>query len=107
MPFIEEHYVWSTRIPVKVPSFDHIVRPFSLLLWFLFLATLLCFCVLFYIMYSIYKLLALPEHVTERDIPWYDFVLLPIAGIFEPNYMSWFPARTGQTISNLCYFIQF
>ena len=97
VPIYQTHYIWVTRIPVRINSINNAVRPFPPIVWLALLVTLTVISVMLLATQIVYKKISHPG-LLKPDVPITDFFLLPFSAFFEPDVMPWFSRDTGLLI---------
>lgn len=79
-----------TRKPVPIISYDQYISGFSVSVWMAILSSLLLFAICFKLFYNAYITHFPPGFCGSLTNP-FDFIILTLAGITEPDPLPWFP----------------
>ncbi len=93
LPFIEAPFAFISRKPSVLERVDNIFRPFSIDIWIVVIATMLCFSVVFYVVHYLYSQKLWKQKFHRNEDSSINFILYSFCKITEPDPVPWFTEK--------------
>ena len=99
-PLYQIHDVLTTRLPVQLPAYQNIIRPFPLSLWMATAAMLFFMTIVFMTFHSAYQIFEPKDGRLINDVDSKaDFFIMTLSTLTEPGSLPWFTNKISGGIT--------